>query len=169
MNNIPDFAMQVQEIERQIEAQSEATADDWKDDVRKRYYDNYVNQYKERLELYIHGGSGMTGKGINDLLVFLNEKMQEMEGLTGIPADVTFMRAAGEGYIGGVRDNFDSYIDVEDAREVRQRDGIVHNEKHERDYWDDGGYSIGTRNGPRPGEYTDEDIKGIMEKRSRGW
>lgn len=165
MNNIPDFAMQVQEIERQIEAQSEVTAGDWKDDVRKRYYDNYVNQYKEKLELYIHGGSDMTGKGINDLLVFLNEKMQEMEGLTGISADVSFMMAAGNSYYGGVKDNFNSEINVEDAQEVKRRNGIVHNDYHERDYWSDRNSCSG--NGPRPGEYTGEDIEEIMEKRRK--
>ena len=87
MSNIPDFAMQVQEVQRQIEAQSDVTAQDWKDAVQQRYYDNYMNAYKEKMELYIHGGSGISGKGINDLLVFLDEQMQKMEQLTGVPAD----------------------------------------------------------------------------------
>ena len=42
MSNIPDFAMQVQEVQRQIEAQSDVTAQDWKDAVQQRYYDNYM-------------------------------------------------------------------------------------------------------------------------------
>lgn len=159
MSNIPDFAMQVQEIERQIEAQCNVTAEDWKDAVQKRFYDNFINAYKEKLELYIHGGFGMSGKGINDLLIFLDEKMQEMETHTGIPADFTFMAAAGASYTGTVRDSFGNNIDVEGAYEVQNRGGIVHNEKLERDYWQN--------NGSRPGEYSNEEIEKIMELRQQ--
>ena len=118
MSNIPDFAMQVQEVQRQIEAQSDVTAQDWKDAVQQRYYDNYMNAYKEKMELYIHGGSGISGKGINDLLVFLDEQMQKMEQLTGVPADLTFMCAAGASYTGSVRDNYGVSIPVEEKEMV---------------------------------------------------
>lgn len=164
MSNIPDFAMQVQEVQRQIEAQSDVTAQDWKDAVQKRYYDNYMNAYKEKMELYIHGGSGISGKGINELLVFLDEQMQKMEKLTGVPADVTFLCAAGTSYSGSVRDNYGVDINVESSQEVQGRNGIVHNEKRERDYWQEGGSSY---NGTRPGQYSNEEIKQIMDYRSQ--
>lgn len=164
MSNIPDFAMQVQEVQRQIEAQSDVTAQDWKDAVQKRYYDNYMNAYKEKMELYIHGGSGISGKGINELLVFLDEQMQKMEKLTGVPADVTFLCAAGTSYSGSVRDNYGVDINVESSQEVQGRNGIVHNEKRERDYWQEGG---GSYNGTRPGQYSNEEIKQIMDYRSQ--
>lgn len=159
MSNIPDFAIQVQEIERQLEAQCDVTAEDWKDAVQKRFYDNFISEYKEKLELYIHGGSGMSGKGINDLLVFLDEKMQEMEAHTGIPADITFMAAAGASYTGTVVDSFGNNIDVEGAYEVQNRRGIVNNEKLERDYWQN--------NGSRPGEYSNDEIEKIMKLRQQ--
>lgn len=164
MSNIPDFAMQVQEVQRQIEAQSDVTAQDWKDAVQKRYYDNYMNAYKEKMELYIHGGFGISGKGINELLVFLDEQMQKMEKLTGVPADVTFLCAAGTSYSGSVRDNYGVDINVESSQEVQGRNGIVHNEKRERDYWQEGG---GSYNGTRPGQYSNEEIKQIMDYRSQ--
>lgn len=164
MSNIPDFAMQVQEVQRQIEAQSDVTAQDWKDAVQKRYYDNYMNAYKEKMEFYIHGGSGISGKGINELLVFLDEQMQKMEVLTGVPADVTFLCAAGTSYSGSVRDNYGVDINVESSQEVQGRNGIVHNEKRERDYWQEGG---GSYNGTRPGQYSNEEIKQIMDYRSQ--
>lgn len=167
MSNIPDFAMQVQEVQRQIEAQSDVTAQDWKDAVQQRYYDNYMNTYKEKMELYIHGGSGISGKGINDLLVFLDEQMQKMEQLTGVPADLTFMCAAGASYTGSVRDNYGVSIPVEAFKEVQERDGVVHNEKRERDYWREEGTFFEPDNGTRPGQYSNEEIKQIMDYRSQ--
>ena len=167
MSNIPDFAMQVQEVQRQIEAQSDVTAQDWKDAVQQRYYDNYMNAYKEKMELYIHGGSEISGKGINDLLVFLDEQMQKMEQLTGVPADLTFMCAAGASYTGSVRDNYGVSIPVEAFKEVQERDGVVHNEKRERDYWREEGTFFEPDNGTRPGQYSNEEIKQIMDYRSQ--
>lgn len=167
MSNIPDYAMQVQEIERQIEAQCDVTAEDWKDAVQKRFYDNFISAYKEKLELYIHGGSGMSGKGINDLLIFLDEKMKEMEAHTGIPADFTFMAAAGASYTGTIRDSFGNNIDVEDTNEVRNRDGIVHSDNRERDYWQNQPTIVPPYNGSRPGEYTNEEIEKIMKLRQQ--
>ena len=167
MSNIPDFAMQVQEVQRQIEAQSDVTAQDWKDAVQQRYYDNYMNAYKEKRELLIHGGSGISGKGINDLLVFLDEQMQKMEQLTGVPADLTFMCAAGASYTGSVRDNYGVSIPVEAFKEVQERDGVVHNEKRERDYWREEGTFFEPDNGTRPGQYSNEEIKQIMDYRSQ--
>ena len=167
MSNIPDFAMQVQEVQRQIEAQSDVTAQDWKDAVQQRYYDNYMNTYKEKMELYIHGGSGISGKGINDLLVFIDEQMQKMEQLTGVPADLTFMCAAGASYTGSVRDNYGVSIPVEAFKEIQERDGVVHNEKRERDYWREEGTFFEPDNGTRPGQYSNEEIKQIMDYRSQ--
>lgn len=159
MSNIPDFAMQVQEVQRQIEAQCDVTAQDWKDAVQKRYYDNYMNAYKENMELYIHGGYGISGKGINELLVFIDEQMQKMEALTGISSDVTFMCAAGASHTGSVRDNIGVNIPVEAFYEIQERGGIVHNNKRERDYWRD--------DDTRPGQYSNEEIKQIMDYRSQ--
>ena len=167
MSNIPDFVMQVQEIQRQIDAQCDVTAQDWKDAVQKRYYDNYIDTYKETIELYIHGGSGIVGMGLNELLVFLDEQMQKMERLTGVPAEVTFMCAAGASYTGSVNDNSGVNIPVESFIEVQNRDGVVHNERHERDYWQEEGSFFGVNNGTRPGQYSNEEIKQIMDYRSQ--
>lgn len=159
MSNIPDFAMQAMEIARQIEAQSAATADDWRDAVKERYYDSYVEMYAQKLDLYIHGGSAMTGKGINDMLVFLDEKMQQMSQLTGISEEVSFSCAAGPGYSGMIRDNADRIIDVPNQQEVISRDGVIHNEYHERDYWEE------SQGGSRPGQYSHDEILEIMKQR----
>lgn len=159
MSNIPDFAMQVMEIARQIEAQGSVTADDWRDSVKERYYDRYIELYAQKLDLYIHGGSGMTGKGINDLLVFLDEKMHQMAQLTGMSENVFVSYATGSSNLGVIRDYFDRPIDVSRQNEVKNRDGIIHNEYHERDYWEE------TQSGPRPGQYSHNEILEIMKQR----
>lgn len=43
-----------------------------------------------------HGGSGMIGGSINNLLVFFEEKMQEMEFHIGVSVVSLFMVAAGD-------------------------------------------------------------------------
>lgn len=159
MSNIPDFAMQAMEIERQIETQSSVTAEDWKDSVKERYYNNYINLYSNKLELYIHGGSDMQGKGIDELLVFLDEKMQQMEQLTGISEDVSFSYASSGAYSGVIQDNFDCSIDVSEQDEVKNRHGVIHNESHERDYWNE------KESGSRPGQYSHDELKQIMNQR----
>lgn len=166
-SNIPDFVMHVQEVQRQLEAQCEVTAEDWKDNVQERFYNRYINEYKSCLELYIQGGAGISGKGLNDLLIFLDEQMQKMERLTGVPADVTFMCAAGASYTGTVRDNFGVSIPVEAFEEIHERDGVVHNERRERDYWIEEERPCEPGNGTRPGQYSNEEIKQIMDYRSQ--
>lgn len=171
MNNIPDFVMQIQEVERQLDSQFTITADDWKDDVQKRYYKDYVDKYKELIDRYINGDDfgNMSGKGLNDLLIFMNEKMQKMEEVTGMSADFTFDYAAASIHKGGVvRDNYGAAIDVENNEEVLLRGGIVHDENRERDYWkEEGGDIMNPDNGTRPGQYSNEEIKQIMEYRAQ--
>lgn len=161
MKNIPDFSMQVLEVERHIKARADVTAEDWKDSVQQRYYDKYVRQYEEKMELYIHGGMNMSGMGIDKLMQFTSEKLEQMAQLTGVSEDVAFAYAAGPSYDGSLRDNNGNDIRVEEDDHVKYRGGIVHNARLERDYWDYG-YS-----GPRPGEHDNDDIVKIMKEREK--
>lgn len=83
MSNLPDFAKQAMEIARQIDAQSAATAANWDDVVKKRYYADYIEAYSHKIDIYVHGGNEIVGKGIDDLLVFLDDNIKKMEQLTG--------------------------------------------------------------------------------------
>jgi hypothetical protein len=80
---IPDFVLQLQEIQRNLLSQSLITQESWKDSVSRRFYDTFINQYEEVITVYINGGHPMRGKGLNDLLVFLDQKQNEMTQLTG--------------------------------------------------------------------------------------
>ena len=162
MKNIPDFSIQVLEIERHIKARADVAAEDWKDSVQERYYDRYIRQYEEKMELYIHGGMNMSGMGIDKLMLFVSDKLEQMSQLTGMSEDVAFVYAAGPSYCGGgVHDNYDNEISVEEQDKVSYRNGVVHNERFEREYWNE------RHNGIRPGEYDNDDIVKIMEEREK--
>lgn len=167
MSNIPDFVMQVQEVERQIEAQADVTSQDWKDNVQNRYYEKFIAPYSQYLNTYIHGGTGMSGKGINELLVYMDEQMQKMEQLSGVPAEVTFYAAAAGSSSGYVRDYYGKPIDVAEFSDNSRREGIVHNDRRERDYWDNEERLFSRGNGPRPGEYTNKEVVKVMEERQK--
>ncbi len=60
-----------------------------------------------------------------------------------------------------------SIILFEAFKEVQERDGVVHNEKRERDYWREEGTFFEPDNGTRPGQYSSEEINQIMDYRSQ--
>lgn len=154
MKNIPDFSIQVLEIERQIKARADVAAEDWKDEVQQNYYNKYIYRYEEAMELYIHGGTGMAGMGINDLLPFVSDKLEQMAQLTGVSENVAFACAAGMSHDGSLSDNNDNKIDVEGSN---YRNEVVNN--LERVYWNE------QWDGPRPGEHDNEDVVKIMDNR----
>lgn len=153
--------MQVLEIEKGISGQADLSAESWKDNVQKSFYERFIEPYYEHMEIYIHGGTQIVSKGLNDMLVFIDEKLNEMEQLTGTTADVSFTLAAIENYAGGqIFVNRDYPVNVEDSFRVRMRGGVVHNEHFERDYWR-------KEYGPAPGEMKSGDVKEVMEERDK--
>jgi hypothetical protein len=103
---IPDYVLQVQEIQRNLETQTIVTRENWQDSVAQRFYDNFIQKYEDTIYLYIHGGIGITGMGLDELLRFFDQKQNEMSQLTGMGLNIDT--------------NFG---------------GKVHNEYRERDPW----------------------------------
>jgi hypothetical protein len=83
---IPDYVQQVYEIHGALAKQAFAAQEDWQDSVAKRYYEKFIEKYEEKVNLYITGNPYMdiTGKGLNDILIFIDEKEREMAALGGI-------------------------------------------------------------------------------------
>lgn len=159
MSNIPDFPNQVLEVEKQLETQIVVTREDWRDEKAAAYCKEHLQQYGEKMQLFLNGGANMVGLGLVELMEFVNRKMEEMAQLTGISVDVQFERAAGGWYNGGkLKDNHDREIDPENADSVRQRGGLLYGDGVGRDYWS-------PENGAKPGEYTPEEIRGHYEER----
>lgn len=78
MKLIPDYAHQATELSRQLEAQAEVTAHAWSDMKRVEYYTKYIEEYLKWIDNYITGNE-ICGKGLNDLLQFVSDKIQEFE------------------------------------------------------------------------------------------
>lgn len=79
MSFTPDYAQQAQELSRQLESQAMDTASAWSDRKRQEYYEKYLNPYAEYLDTYVHGNGNITGMGLNDLLEFVSQKIDEFE------------------------------------------------------------------------------------------
>jgi hypothetical protein len=80
---IPDFVQQVYNIHGALATQALDTQNYWQDSVAKRFYEKFIDEYEKKISLYITGVPymEMTGKGLNDLLIFFDEKEREMEAL----------------------------------------------------------------------------------------
>lgn len=78
---IPNFVQQIVSIESALKTASSDAANDWKDNNKERFYDAYINEYEEKLELFVRGGTEMYGMGLDELLRFLDEKEREIQAL----------------------------------------------------------------------------------------
>lgn len=78
MSIIPDYAQQTLELSFQIESQAEVTAQTWSDSKRIDYYNQYIDNYLTWLDNYLQG-KDIYGKGLNDLLQFVSEKVDKFE------------------------------------------------------------------------------------------
>ena len=86
MSIIPDYAAQTLEVIRQLEAQAQVSARHWSDRKRNEFYEKYINYILEWLDVYIHGSQSdktIRGRGLNDLLRFIAEKVDEFESEGG--------------------------------------------------------------------------------------
>ena len=164
--NIPDYAFQLQEVERQLRAQSDVTAAVWQDNVKKRFYEQHVDHFCHILEMVIngdhHGDFGIYQRGLNEMLQGISDCFDKMANASETSASELFNRAMNGIHDGAVRDNYNHNIDVENNNKVRDR-GTVYDENLERDYWSPS-YS-----GPRPGTMGSEDRDELMKRRSHGW
>lgn len=78
---IPNFVQQIISAERTLLTASGSTANYWQDAVKEHFYNSYMNEYENKLELFIHGGTGNYGMGLEELLTFLDQKEREMDML----------------------------------------------------------------------------------------
>ncbi len=160
MSNIPDFSNQMLEVEKQLKTQIVMTQEDWQDEKAESYHKEHLQQYEEKIQLYLNGGLNMVGMGLIELMESVGRKMEEMERLTGVSADVQFDAAAGSLHNNGLmKDNRDNMMEPENSDVVRQRDGMLYGNEVGRDYWT-------SYNGAKPGQYTPDEIREHYENRN---
>lgn len=158
MSNIPDFVLQIQEVERNLKAEWQLVQQDWRDQVAERFNSGIMEPYSRNFQQYITG-EGIKGYGVDELMQQMDKHLQEMASLTGISEDVAFACAAGPQYNGKVNNWADNEIDVQQCSVVRDRGGIVHDQNRDRDYWKE------RHDGTKPGELRDQDIQEIFKNK----
>lgn len=167
MSNIPDFVLNLQEIQRTVGEQAAVTAELWRDSVEKDFYYEYVEPFDHVINVVIHGRDGMDyiyERSLNDLLVFISDRIDEMANIAECSPDEIYQQAYHHGDQSSYSDdllidNFGCSMDPMNDRHVRARGGVVHDGRLTRDYWDP------LSHGARPGELDNKDIGEIMERR----
>ena len=156
MSNIPDFVLQIQEVERNLKARWRVVKTGWNGAAADSFDSNVMSKFSLYIEQYITG-NGITGLGVDKLLSQMDKHLVDMQQLSGMPADVAFECAAGPQH--------DGDIDVENDERVIERGGIVHDELRNRDYWKDDIESLRydeEYDGVKPGELGNKEVVGIL-------
>lgn len=164
MSNIPDFVLQIQEVERNLKARWRVVKTGWNGAAADSFDSNVMSKFSLYIEQYITG-KGITGLGVDKLLSQMDKHLEGMQQLTGMPADVAFECAAGPQHDGCVKNWFGNDIDVENDERVIERGGIVHDELRNRDYWKDDIESLRhdeEYDGVKPGELGNKEVVGIL-------
>lgn len=164
MSNIPDFVLQVQEVERNLKAKWQLVQEDWRDAAAESFNKDIMEPYSDNFRKYITG-EGIKGYGLDKLVQQMDKHLQDMEKLTSISANFAFVCAAGPQYNGNVKNWFDGEIDVEHDKRVVDRGGIVHDEFRDRNYWNDTPNTYGY-DGVKPGELQDDNIQQILKQKN---
>lgn len=153
---IPDYVLQMQEIQRQFESTANVLKEDWKDDVQKRFYDDFVTPFSEDTKTYMYGGSGIYGMGLDELLKLMEKQMNAMSSLAGVnvTADVVAVSLGGHSSLRGLADN--------EVVAAGVYDGAVHDEYRDRDYWHQ---EFPYNHGPKPGELMHNEMNQVTEER----
>lgn len=118
MTPIPDFVQQTLEIVRQLDIQVEVCRNYWQDKVSERFYFQYPEKMGNVVQRFLNGdhmeivGDAINGKGLNDLLIYLQQKEIEVDALCQDSAS----SAIGDGLDSKVDENrlrVDWYTDIE--------------------------------------------------------
>lgn len=151
MSNIPDFVLQIQEVERNLKATWEVVHEDWRDAAAQSFNDDVMSIYVSNFSRYITGDN-LTGYGVDELMQQMDKHLQDMAELTGISEDVQFAFAAGPQHNGRLNNAFNKELEVEESNSVIRNGGIVHDFNRDRFYWDE------RLDGAKPGELSNDDI-----------
>ena len=90
MTPSPDFVQQTLEIVRQFDTQVEVCRNYWQDKVAERFFFQYAQKIDDVVQRFLNGnymailGDSINGKGLNDLLIFVQKKEAEIEHLCQI-------------------------------------------------------------------------------------
>ena len=75
MSNIPDFVLQIQEVERNLKAEWQLVQEDWRDQVAERFNSGIMEPYSLNFQQYITG-EGIKGYGVDQLMQQMDKHLQ---------------------------------------------------------------------------------------------
>lgn len=156
MGNIPDFVLQIQEVERNLKATWQVVQEDWRDKSSENFGNWIMVPYTKNFSQYITG-DGISGLGVDDLMKQMDKHLSDMERLSGVSQDVQFCFVAGKQHDGKLINIHGGVVDAEDNSRVNDRGGVVHDHNRDRDYWDS------NSDGAKPGELDNNDILKIYK------
>lgn len=81
MSNIPDFALQVQEVEGKLKAEWQSVKEGWQDSVAEGFNVGVMEPYMRNFRQYLTG-EGISGYGLEQLLQQMDNHLQDMTSLT---------------------------------------------------------------------------------------
>lgn len=79
---MPDFALQVQEVERKLKAEWQLVQEDWQDNVAEGFNVGIMEPYMRNFQQYVTG-DGISGYGVEQLVQRMEQYLQEMASLAG--------------------------------------------------------------------------------------
>lgn len=153
---IPDYVLQMQEIQRQFESTANVLEEDWQDNVQKRFYEEYVEPFKKDTDTYMYGGSNLYGKGLDELLKLMEKQMDAMSDIAevNVTADVVAVSLGRQSALRGVAGNV--------IGAAGEYDGPVHDEYRDRNYWRQ---EFPYFHGPKPGALMHKEMNEVTEER----
>lgn len=81
MSNIPDFVIQVHEVEQNLKSEWESVQNGWQDNVAEDFGKGVMEPYMRNFQQYLTG-EGINGYGLEQLLQQMDKHLQDMESLT---------------------------------------------------------------------------------------
>ena len=97
-----DLIEQCNMLYQKLEADWDVTTDCWNDSVQYSFQKRYVQHLKDSIVAYLqgyYGGLIVRGKGLVDLLNFIEESGDKLSSLTGQPFRVENLEKQGNEYI----------------------------------------------------------------------
>lgn len=96
-----DLIEQCNVLYQKLEADWNVTTDSWNDCVHDSFHNNYLQHIKDSVVAYLqgsYGGINVRGKGLVDLLRFIEESGNKLSALTGQPFSALNLEKKGNDY-----------------------------------------------------------------------
>ena len=89
MNNSPNFALQVREVEQQLKSEWQLVQEGWRDNVAVGFEQGVIQPYTKNFQQYLTG-EGINGYGVEQLMQQMDKHLQDMSSVAGYSEPVPY-------------------------------------------------------------------------------